>query len=218
MSSTSTPRTKSKPHHYVNNEALYNALVTHRKEVAKAKAKGKPAPPVPEYVGECIMRIAERLSTKTNFASYSFREDMVSDAIENILTYLHLFDPEKGRNPFAYMTQVAYFAFIRRIEREKKYSYTKLKVALHQSQQHLDYVTQDGQTVSISDPAWTNYDNVQEFIRAYEAKASRTRQTATKEDTVPEGVVSFDLLDSDDESEDSFDDEETQSLDDPLEL
>lgn len=192
-------RRSTTANHYVDNKALFDCLVTHREEVAKCKAEGRAVPEVPEYIGECIFRIASRLSSKLNFSSYTFRDDMVGDAIENCFQYLHNFDPAKSQNPFAYFTQISHYAFLRRIEKEKKHTYTKLKVAQHQSHQHLDYVTQDGESVNLSDPSWLSYENIHEFIRDYEAKASRSRQTDDKEDSVPEDVISFDLLDPQDE-------------------
>jgi DNA-directed RNA polymerase specialized sigma subunit len=82
---------------------------------------------MPNYVAECIMKIATHLSHKPNFVNYTFREDMISDGIENCLQYVDNFDPDKSNNPFAYFTQIIYFAFIRRIQKEKKQLYIKYK-------------------------------------------------------------------------------------------
>ncbi len=199
-------RRSTTSHYYVDNKALFECLVAHREEVMQCRAEGREAPPVPEYVGECIYRIASRLSSKLNFSRYTFRDDMIGDAIENSFQYLYNFDPAKSQNPFAYFTQICHYAFLRRIEKEKKHTYTKLKVAQHQSQQHLDYVTQDGESVNLSDPSWLSYENIHEFIRDYEAKVSRSRQTDDKEDALSEDVVSFDLLDAQDEGATTHDD------------
>ena len=86
----------------------------------KAKKAGKKNPRVPDYVGECFLKIANHLSYRPNFINYTFRDDMIADGIENCLQYLDNFDPVKSKNPFAYFTQIIYYAFIRRIQKEKK--------------------------------------------------------------------------------------------------
>lgn len=113
--------------HYVDNKKLYTEMLRYIEEYNEAKAAGNPPPRVTEYIGECIWLIANNLSTNRNFVAYTYREEMIGDAIENCLRYLHNFDPEKSNNPFAYFTQIMYFAFIRRIDKEKKQSYIKYK-------------------------------------------------------------------------------------------
>lgn len=180
--------------HYVDNKKLFAALVKYREALDKQKkAKRKRAPKIPDYVGECLLMIATRLSNKPNFARYTFREDMISDAMENCILYMHNFNPKKSQNPFAYFTQIIHYAFIRRIEREKKYSYTKYKYALHKAHQKEDYASDAGDSFDIKDPAWASYENVHEFIRAYEDKLARAR-IARADD---EDVVTFDILDED---------------------
>jgi len=95
--------------------------------VHKADAEGVPRPYVPNYIGECIMKIATHLSYKPNFINYTFRDEMILDGIENCITYIDNFDPAKSKNPFAYFTQITYYAFIRRIQKEKKQIDTKKK-------------------------------------------------------------------------------------------
>ena len=80
---------------------------------------GEEKPRVSNYIGECFLKIANGLSHKPNFMNYTFKDDMVSDGIENCLQYIHNFNPDKSNNPFAYFTQIIYYAFIRRIQREK---------------------------------------------------------------------------------------------------
>jgi hypothetical protein len=111
--------------HYVKNADLYAAMVEYRKAVADASLVGRPKPRVPTYVGECIMKIATHLAYRPNFSNYTFRDEMISDGIENCLQYIDNFDPSKSQNPFAYFTQIIYYAFLRRIQKEKKYLYTK---------------------------------------------------------------------------------------------
>jgi hypothetical protein len=121
------PRRATKEN-YVNNKEFLDALMVYRQQVAAAKELDKPKPRVPNYVGECFLKIATHLSYKPNFVNYMFREDMICDGIENCLQYIHNFNPEKSTNPFAYFTQIIYFAFLRRIQREKKQLEIKAKI------------------------------------------------------------------------------------------
>lgn len=192
--------------HYVDNKQLYKAMVKYKAALNKHRRSPKKIPPpdIPEYIGECLLMIANRLSNKPNFASYTFREDMISDSIENCLLYMHNFDPKKSQNPFAYFTQIIHYAFIRRIEREKKYSYTKYKFALHKVQQHQDYISSDEAVHDIKDPAWTSYENIHEFIRGYEEKLNRPRpsRTSVADENEDDDIVSFDILEDDVDSDD----------------
>lgn len=113
--------------HYVNNEEFLKALKKHRAAVNKARKEKREEPRVPEYIGKCILEIATRFSTRPNFVMYWFRDEMISDAYENCITYLLNFNPRVSKNPFAYFTQIVYYAFLRRIEKEHKHSYIKHK-------------------------------------------------------------------------------------------
>ena len=119
---------KKKSEHYVNNKELLEALIVYRGKVAEAEKLGKPKPRITNYIGECFLKIATHLSFKPNFVNYMFREDMISDGIENCVQYIHNFDPEKSRNPFAYFTQIIHYAFLRRIQKEKKQLDIKTKI------------------------------------------------------------------------------------------
>ena len=119
---------KKKSEHYVNNKELLAALIDYRAEVTVAKAKDLPKPRISNYLGECFLNIATHLSYKPNFVNYMFRDDMISDGIENCVQYIHNFDPEKSRNPFAYFTQIIHYAFLRRIQKEKKQLEIKTKI------------------------------------------------------------------------------------------
>ena len=120
------PRKKSE--HYVNNKELLQALIVYREKVAHAKENDLPKPRIINYLGECFLKIATHLSYKPNFVNYMFRDDMISDGIENCVQYIHNFDPEKSRNPFAYFTQIIHYAFLRRIQKEKKQLDIKTKI------------------------------------------------------------------------------------------
>ena len=120
------PRKKSE--HYVNNKELLQALIVYREKVAHAKENDLPKPRITIYLGECFLKIATHLSYKPNFVNYMFRDDMISDGIENCVQYIHNFDPEKSKNPFAYFTQIIHYAFLRRIQKEKKQLDIKTKI------------------------------------------------------------------------------------------
>jgi hypothetical protein len=121
-------RSKKPKKYYVNNKEFLAAMIDYRASVLEAAEADKKRPRVPNYIGTCIMKIATHLSYKPNFINYTFREDMINDGIENCLQYIDNFNPEKSNNPFAYFTQIIYFAFLRRIEKEKKNLYIKYKL------------------------------------------------------------------------------------------
>jgi len=109
-----------KSRHYVDNKQFLAALIDYQQAVEAARVAGEERPRVTEYIGSCFLLIASQLSLKHNFANYSYREEMISDAVENCLLYMHNFDPLKYTNPFAYFTQISYYAFLRRIKKEKR--------------------------------------------------------------------------------------------------
>ncbi len=116
---------------YVDNKLFLAAMVVYKEGINDWKAANgdkESRPRVPDFIGECIMKIATHLSHRPNFINYTFREEMICDGIENCLQYIDNFDVAKSRNPFAYFTQIIYFAFLRRIAKEKKLLYTKIKL------------------------------------------------------------------------------------------
>ena len=118
---------KSTANHYVDNKLFLEALKEYRQTVADAEASGQDKPRIPEYIGSCFLLIAQRLTYRPNFMNYTYKEDMISDGIENCLAYIHNFNPDKSNNPFAYFTQIIYYAYIRRIQKEKRQTYIKYK-------------------------------------------------------------------------------------------
>jgi len=120
-------KTKKKSEHYVNNKDFYQALVEYKKKVDDAKEKKLPKPRVTNYLGDCFLRIANHLAYKPNFVNYMFKDDMICDGIENCVQYIHNFDTTRT-NPFAYFTQIVYYAFLRRIAKEKKQLEIKSKI------------------------------------------------------------------------------------------
>ena len=127
FSYTTMPRPK-KSEHYVNNKDFLAALEQYAIDVARAKEREQPKPRIPRYIGECFLKIANHLSYKPNFVNYMFKDDMICDGIENCVRYIHNFNPEKSKNPFAYFTQIIYYAFLRRIQQEKKQLEIKNKI------------------------------------------------------------------------------------------
>ena len=121
-------RKKSKGVHYVDNKKFLSAMIEFKEKCKVAEEGGDDRPPVSNYIGECFLKIATHLSFRPNFINYTYRDDMISDGIENCLQYMDNFDPEKSKNPFAYFTQIIYYAFIRRIQKEKKQYQIKQKI------------------------------------------------------------------------------------------
>ncbi len=114
--------------HYVNNKEFLAALIEYKRTIVEAAEKGDTKPRITNYLGECFLKIATHLSFKPNFVNYIFKDDMISDGIENCVQYIHNFDPEKSQNPFAYFTQIIHYAFLRRIQKEKRQLEIKNKI------------------------------------------------------------------------------------------
>jgi hypothetical protein len=134
---------KTKKEHYVNNKEFLQAMIEYRKMVNKAKKEKLSKPPVTDYIGSCFLKIANHLSYRPNFINYTFRDDMISDGIENCLQYLDNFNPKTSNNPFAYFTQIIYYAFVRRIQKEKKQ--TTIKHRLITESNYDDMTLQPGE-------------------------------------------------------------------------
>ena len=114
--------------HYVDNAKFLEEIKKWNEKRKEAEEQGEPTPQVTNYIGECFLKIANGLSYKPNFINYTYKQEMISDGIENCLQYIHNFNPEKSKNPFAYFTQIIYYAFIRRIQKEKKQAHIKNKM------------------------------------------------------------------------------------------
>jgi len=133
--------------HYVDNAKFLEAMIEYKKEYTIAINNDKDLPVISEYLGSVFLKIAQRLSFRPNFINYTFKNDMISDGIENCLHYIHNFNPEKSNNPFAYFTQIIYYAFIRRIQKEKKQLYIKYK-----TMQNIEHATiDDGPMGNVND-------------------------------------------------------------------
>ena len=112
--------TRKRSEHYVNNKEFLAAIIAYKDSIQLAEIRGEPKPRITNYLGECFLKIATHLSYKPNFVNYMFKDDMICDGIENCVQYINNFNPEKSKNPFAYFTQIIHYAFLRRIQKEKK--------------------------------------------------------------------------------------------------
>ena len=121
-------RVAKKKEHYVNNAEFLAAIVKYKDKVVIAQEKGLPKPRVSNYIGGCFLKIAQHLSYRPNFINYMYKDDMIADGYENCVQYIKNFNPEKSKNPFAYFTQIVYYAFLRRIAKEKRQMDIKDKI------------------------------------------------------------------------------------------
>lgn len=144
------PVDKTNPTHYVNNKDFFNALVEYRTQYYHAIENGLEKPRASNYIGECIYKIASGLAQKHNFRNYSYIDDMVSSAVESCIMNLHMFNPEKSENPFAYFTQSCYYAFLHIIKKEKKESMKKRRLILSAGIDTFDLQDQDDDEFTLS--------------------------------------------------------------------
>jgi len=178
---------KTKKPHYVDNQKFYAEIVEYRKKLQEARDAGLEDPRIPNYIGECIWKIANKLSTKPCFMNYSYREEMVSDGIENCILYFKDYDPAIGQNPFAYFTQVIYYAFLRRINKEEKNRYAMYK--------HFQENIINQHDISLLKDSDDNlllpmqmYDNINDFMSRFEEKEEKKK---IKRKQAKEGLQQF---------------------------
>ena len=175
-------RAKVKPEHYVDNKKLHVEMCAYLELVKEAEEADEPKPRIPEYIGECLLKISSRLSTKPNFINYTYRDEMISDGIENCVNYIGNFNPEKSSNPFAYFTQIIYYAFLRRIQREKKQLYIKhksLETAIVQN----ELATQGTENGNEGDQGGyinLNTDYMNDFVENFERKEAEKKALRIK--------------------------------------
>ena len=169
---------------YINNEHFLEAMIKYKEKISDAEKENKEIPPVPDYVGECFLLIAQRLSFRPNFINYAFKDDMISDGIENCLQYVNNFNPEKSTNPFAYFTQIIYWAFVRRIQKEKKNLYIKYKEMerLSYLEDHIESSPDDNKEYLSLIGSADSRNAISKFIEDFEEKRFKKRKK--KEDEV----------------------------------
>ena len=134
--------------HYVDNAKFLQAMKDWKEQCKDAEEAGDEVPRISDYIGECFLKIANGLSFRPNFINYTYKQEMISDGIENCLQYIHNFNPEKSKNPFAYFTQIIYYAFIRRITKEKKQTSIKQKIIDNTSTKTYDIMEGDDDVYS----------------------------------------------------------------------
>lgn len=200
MSKKITQRAKSEDSHYVDNKEFLKAFIDYNSAYKLAKEKGEPAPRIPDYIGRCFIKIAEKFSNHKSFIGYPYKDEMIADAIENCIMYAYDFDPSRGTNPFAYFTTVVWHAFIRRINKENKNKYIIYKS--HQMKSFLfenDSLMGAGhsgadssmsgiahQKKEIMDNSSSRelYDNITVFIEDYERKIKEKKTKKKPKKTV----------------------------------
>jgi len=161
---------KKKP--YINNMKLYGVMCAYATSREQAKADGKPLPPIPNYVGECFILICTRLAGKGNFVSYSYKDEFIGDGIENCVAAVDSFNPDKSKNPFAYFTQIAWYAFLRRIAKEKKQTYIKHKN--FENNDTLNELSELGTAAYHGGKSTNEYSD--DVIRSFEDKLEKTKK------------------------------------------
>ena len=140
---------KAKGEHYVDNKVFLQAMIEWKEKCKIAEEADDQKPAVTNYIGECFLKIATHLSYRPNFINYTYKDDMISDGIENCLQYASNFNPEKSKNPFAYFTQIIYYAFLRRIQKEKKQTHVKNRIVAGSNYQSFDTMPGDSTNYSI---------------------------------------------------------------------
>jgi hypothetical protein len=172
---------------YVNNAEFLEALNNYKQSVAEAESLGLPKPRVPEYIGECILKITENIAKRPNFSGYTFKEDMIGDAIENCLLYLHNFDQESSKNAFGYFSKIVWYAFLRRIEKESTETYVKFK-SLEASPLFTDHKMESKKFVNLNKSVLN--ENTIHIIEKYEDKIHKRKKSRTT-DVIPTKLEEF---------------------------
>jgi len=155
---------------YIDNSKFLEAIVDYQNSCVEDHI-----PPIPDFIGECFIKIANGLATKSNFINYSYKDEMISDGIENCISYCKNFNPEKSKNPFSYFTQIIYYAFLRRIEKEKKQAYIKHKL----TQQKTNISELSNIDANDQDYVVTKYEtgfSVEDYERKLEEKRVKNRK------------------------------------------
>ena len=172
--------------HYVDNKRFYQEILEYKRQIKEAQEKGLDEPRISNYIGECIYKIAEKLATKPCFAGYSFRDEMISDGIENCILYFKDYNPDIGTNPFAYFTQVIYYAFLRRINKEEKHRYIMYKNFQHSIVNNDMSLLLDNDDKQLMPSSM--YDNINVFMEKFERKENEKKE---KRKNVKEGLSKF---------------------------
>jgi DNA-directed RNA polymerase specialized sigma24 family protein len=165
---------KKQSKHYINNRQLYDILIKYKKDFSLASEQNSEYPKIPDYIGQAIYQICNKLIIRPNFFGYTsqWKQEMVSDAMLDCVSAINNFDPEKTNNPFAYFTQIAWNALIRRIQKEKKQQYIKLK--------NLERIIISENCSEEEVNHFKTNESSSEFIKTYEEKNSIIDKTFKK--------------------------------------
>lgn len=190
---------KRAPQHYVNNREFSQAVVDYVEKVNEAQSAGDPIPIVTDYIAECFLKIAEGLSHKPNFIRYTYREEMVMDAVENCLKAILNYNIDTATrtgnpNAFAYFTQICYYAFLRRLAKEKRQQDIRIKFIDESGLEHFLQETGnmmiDSSNRAFVDELRDRIDNVHnrdELLKEY-GKKEKEKDKSTKP---PKGIELF---------------------------
>jgi hypothetical protein len=162
------------PREYVNNAEFLQALIDYKQSIKASEFSGLPKPRVPEYIGECLLKITENIAKRPNFSGYTFIEDMKGDAIQNCLLYLHNFNEDSSKNPFGYFSKIIWYAFLRRIDHESTETYVKFK-SLEASPLFTDHKMESKKFVNLNKSVLN--ENTHHIIEKYEDKLLRKKKT-----------------------------------------
>jgi len=165
---------RRKPRNYVNNAQFLEALVAYKRLCDEEEDQGNEKPIVPNYIGDCLVQIATRLATKPNFSGYTYKDEFIADGLENSIQALKNFDPEKSTNPFAYFTQIIWYAFLRRIDKEKKQQYIRHKV-VENSMIHGTIIDKKQGEAGEAGFVDLNNEYMNDFVSNYERKLAEKR-------------------------------------------
>jgi DNA-directed RNA polymerase specialized sigma24 family protein len=181
---------KKTKRNYINNNEFLEAVKDYKKLCLEAEDSGDDAPRIPNYIGECIFKISTRLASRPNFSGYTYKDDMISDGLENAIQALGNFDPEKSSNPFAYFTQIIWYAFLRRIDKEKKQLYIKHKVIENSVIHGTAVEKNDGDS---GDAAFIdlNNDYMNNFVQNFEDTMERKKIAKKEKEDAKEGLEIF---------------------------
>ena len=181
---------KKTKRNYINNNEFLEAVKDYKKLCLEAEDSGDDAPRIPNYIGECIFKISTRLASRPNFSGYTYKDDMISDGLENAIQALGNFDPEKSSNPFAYFTQIIWYAFLRRIDKEKKQLYIKHKVIENSVIHGTAVEKNDGDS---GDAAFIdlNNDYMNNFVQNFEDTMERKKIAKKEKEDAKEGLELF---------------------------
>jgi hypothetical protein len=186
-------KAEDKATHYVDRHKFYSALVERKQQLANNEN-----PRVSEYIGECLLKIAIGLSRKWNFRDYTYKDEMISDAVVHCLRYIDKFDPKVSTNPFSYYTQAMYYLFVNRLKSEQVEQYVKYKATL-ESASYNEVATQpDAHTEYDIDMSDLDFGDIEKFVHDFERKernAAKAPKKPKKKNALSLDDFSVELID-----------------------